>query len=70
MTRTLELEDTLLALNVERSSLETELARMPCTTAGRTGALRRRRVDVEARLAELGKDIAAVKRELKSLGAM
>jgi len=70
MQQTLILEDSLLSLNIERSSLESELARMPCGTSGRTGAQRRRKVEVEQRLAQIAKDIGRVKRELKSIGAL
>lgn len=65
MARTTELEDSLLARNIERSSLETELAKFPSGTAGRTGAERRRRAAVEHRLAELGKEIGTIRFELR-----
>ena len=67
MARTDELEDSLLACNIERSSLETELAKFPSSTAGRTGAERRRRIEVERRLAELSKDIATIRFELRKM---
>ena len=66
--RTAELEDDLLKLNIERGSLETELAKFPLNTAGRTVAERKRRVEIEQRLSSLGKEISVVRGELRQLG--
>jgi len=65
-----ELEVGWVALNMERGALETELARFPSFTAGRTVRERRRRVEVEARLGVLGRDISGVRMEMKKLGCI
>jgi hypothetical protein len=68
--RTAELESSLLALNMERQSLENELNRFPSGSAGRTVAERRKKRAVEERLLEVNKQVSGIKRELRSLGAV
>lgn len=62
------LEAELLQLNVERSALEAEYARMPTNSAGKTLAERKRKAQVESRLAVLHRDASAVKLVLRRWG--
>lgn len=61
------LEGELMELSIEKSSLETEYAKMP-GGAGRTMKERQRKAEVEARLEELGREISKVRLSLKKLG--
>lgn len=66
--RTSELEDSLMTFNIERSALETEIAKFPNGTAGRTVAERKRKKEIEQRVEVLNKEISAVRFELRKLG--
>lgn len=67
MARSKALEDQLMGLCAEKGSLEAELARMPLG-AGRSIRERSRKAVVEQRLDTLGKEISAVRMELKRVG--
>lgn len=66
MERTRQLDDGLMGCCRERDALEAELGKMS-KGAGRTMAERRRKGEVEARLAQLAKEISALRLELKRL---
>jgi hypothetical protein len=68
ITRTAALEDSLMTFNIERSALETELAKFPSGTAGRTVAERKRKKEIEQRVEVLNKEISGVRLELRKLG--
>jgi hypothetical protein len=68
ITRTAELEDSLMTFNIERGALETELAKFPNGTAGRTVAERKRKKVIEQRVEVLNKEISGVRLELRKLG--
>jgi len=68
IARTAELEDSLMAFNIERSALETEIAKFPNGTAGRTVAARKRKKEIEERVEILNKKISSVRLELRKLG--
>jgi len=64
------LERKMMELNVERSSLERELAKFPYGTAGRTVGQRRRKMDIENRLQDLDKELNTVRKGLRHLGCI
>ena len=66
---TASLETRLMKLSLERSQLESEYAKMPAIS-GRTIQERRRKVAVEGRLEELGKDVSRVRMQLRELCAL
>ena len=66
-TRTAELDEELMSLNLEKEQLEQELARMPFNSGGKTVAQRRRKKLVESRLDELIKEVGTAKRELRNM---
>jgi DNA repair exonuclease SbcCD ATPase subunit len=68
IARTAELEDSLMNFNIERSALETELAKFPNGTAGKTVAERKRKKEIEQRVEVLNKAISGVRLELRKLG--
>jgi hypothetical protein len=63
------LQNQLTALSRERRLLEDEYARMPLT-AGKRSAERQRKAEVEARLAELGGEMSALRNRLRAMGAV
>jgi hypothetical protein len=68
IARTAELEGSLMAFNIERSALETEISKFPNGTAGRTVAARNRKKEIEQRVEVLNKKISSVRLELRKLG--
>lgn len=64
------LERKMMDLNVEKSSLERELAKFPYGTAGRTVGQRRRKMDIENRLQDLDKELNTVRKGLRHLGCI
>lgn len=65
-----ELERKMLELNVEKSSLERELAKFPYGTAGRTVGQRHRKMAIENRLQVLDKELNTVRKGLRRLGCI
>lgn len=60
------LDDALVSLKWEEDQLKGELAKLP-TGAGKTQAQRRRKAEVEQRLAILTGEISGVRTQLKKL---
>ncbi|KDD74966.1 hypothetical protein H632_c959p2, partial [Helicosporidium sp. ATCC 50920] len=63
-----EMEDRLMALNVEKNQLESEHARMPTHTTGKTMRERQRRQQVEERLDEIAKECSYLRLRIKRRG--
>ena len=62
------LQKQLTSFSLEKRLLEDEYARMPLT-AGKSSAERKRKADVEARLAEVTKAISELRKQLRVMGA-
>lgn len=69
MKRTQEVEARLMALSLEKSALESEFAKMP-PNQGRTMAERKRKVELEARMDAVAKEISTHRLALKKMGAV
>ena len=65
-----ELETMLLKLNIERETLENQIAKIPSGTFGRTVKERKRVQEMESRLDVVNKELSTVKRALRKLGAV
>uniref|UniRef100_A0A0G4IEV9 Enkurin domain-containing protein n=1 Tax=Chromera velia CCMP2878 TaxID=1169474 RepID=A0A0G4IEV9_9ALVE len=59
------LNKELLDLNIERQAIESELAKYPHNSAGRTIAGRRRKAEMEERLAEVERGISRIRASLR-----
>lgn len=62
-----EMEDNLMRLNLEKTKLEAEYARMP-RHAGRNLKERKRKTDIEARFETLDTEVFGIRLQLKRLG--
>lgn len=62
-----ELEDNLMRLNLEKTELEAEYARMP-SHAGRNLKERKRKSGIEARFETLDSEVFGIRLQLKKLG--
>lgn len=56
-----------MMLNIERSEVESQLAKYPANSAGRTVAGRKRKVELDERLARVLGNLTQVKTAMRSL---